>query len=104
MHVLGTSTFHVGQSGIPVVAWFGVLASATVKIVVEITAMGPAVIRIVAALLGTGRVLALRVRTRLWRRWGLGLCCEGLCNGLLDNCCDVVRRSDYTGVGDDAWE
>ncbi len=44
MHVLGAPTFHVGESGVPVVAWFGVPASATVMVFGEVAAMGPAVI------------------------------------------------------------
>ena len=101
--MLGAPSFHVGESGVPVVARFGVLASATVMVGVEITAMGPAVIRIVVATLGTGWAWAPRGATSWRLPWGLCLCCEGLCNGLLDNCGDVGRWSDYTGVGDDAW-
>ena len=44
MHVLGASSFHVGQSGVPLVSGFRVLASAAIVIVVEVTAVRPAVV------------------------------------------------------------
>ena len=44
MDVLGVSSFHVGQSCVALVSRFGVLAGAASVIVVEITAMGQAVV------------------------------------------------------------
>ena len=76
MHVLGNSSFYVSQSGVLLVAWFGVLASTTVVIVVEITAMSPAVIGIVVSPLGPGGALAPDIATRLLACWWRGLCGE----------------------------
>ena len=81
MHVLGASSFHVGQSGVPLVSGFRVLASAAIVIVLEITAMSPAVVGIVVSPLGTGGALAplgtggALAPTRLLLFWRRGLRC-----------------------------
>ncbi len=103
MHVLGASSFHVGQSGVPVVAWFGVPAGATIMVFWEVAAMGPAVVRVVVATLGSGWPWASHGAASWWLHWGLCLCGEGLCDGLLDDCGNVGGGSDDTGVGDNAW-
>ena len=82
---------------------FGVLASATDMVFVEVAAMGPAVIRVVVATLGSWWPWASCGATSWRLRWGLRLCGEGLCDGLLDQCGDVGGGSDNTRVGDDAW-
>ena len=101
--MLGAPSFHVGESGVPVVAWFGVPASATVMIFWEVAAVGPAVIRVVVATLGSGWARASCGATSWRLRWGLRLCGKGLCDGLLDQCGDVGGGSDNTRAGDDAW-
>ena len=90
VHVWGAPSFHVGESGIPVVARFGVLASATVMVFGEVAAVGLAVIRAVVAALGSGLAWASCGATSWQLRWGLCLCGEGLCNGLLDDCAAML--------------
>ena len=105
MHVVGTSIFHVGQSGVLWVSGGGVLASAAGVIVVEITAMRPAVVRIVVSALGAGQPLPMVGGAMgLPLRWRRGLRCQGLDNALLEDCCDISGRRGHSGVGDNAWK
>ena len=101
MDVLGVPSFHVGQSGVALVSRFGVLAGAASVIVVEITAVCPAVVGIVVSSFVAGGTLA-SVGAALLLRWGRGLCGEGLCNGLVDDSGYIRGRRGHTWVHDDA--